>query len=135
MYEPIRSTSVHTMAAPDFPRRSREEELDIRLATQLTALLTITDELYAATGQPGLADAARRIAQQVARLRAGQKPLRAAPTAVNTSPERLAALHQRAQRLAGHALAIASSRGDLPGATLAAERQSAHAEFTPLAAA
>ncbi|MCR8578418.1 hypothetical protein [Streptomyces sp. Isolate_219] len=48
MYEPIRTKSVHTMAAaPEIPHRSREQELDIRLAGQLTALLTVTDELHA----------------------------------------------------------------------------------------
>ncbi|MGW1790792.1 SCO4983 family protein [Streptomyces tubercidicus] len=47
MYEPIRTKSVHTMADPEIPHRSREQELDIRLAGQLTALLTVTDELHA----------------------------------------------------------------------------------------
>ncbi|MET7798098.1 hypothetical protein ABZS78_15790, partial [Streptomyces decoyicus] len=88
MYEPIRTKSVHTMAAaPEVPHRSREEELDIRLAGQLTALLTVTDELHAratrdAGGTPGggtpdgaaLAAAAERIAEQVARLSGGHYP-------------------------------------------------------------
>ncbi|MFE6742461.1 SCO4983 family protein [Streptomyces tubercidicus] len=47
MYEPIRTKSVHTMVDPEIPHRSREQELDIRLAGQLTALLTVTDELHA----------------------------------------------------------------------------------------
>lgn len=75
MYEPIRTKSVHTMAAaPEIPHRSREEELDIRLAGHLTALLTVTDELRALTPHAGaeLAAAADRIAGQVARLSGGR---------------------------------------------------------------
>ncbi|MGW7578902.1 SCO4983 family protein [Streptomyces sp. NPDC054765] len=54
MYEPIRTKSVHTMAAaPEIPHRSREEELEIRLAGQLTALLTVTDELHARAVREG----------------------------------------------------------------------------------
>ena len=48
MYEPIRTKSVHSQMAgptPDFPHRSREEELDIQLAGHLAALLAVTDEL------------------------------------------------------------------------------------------
>ncbi len=70
MYEPIRSKSVHRMDEdrPDFPHRSREEELDIQLAGHLAALLAVTDEL-------SLGAAADRIATQVARLR-GAPPAR-----------------------------------------------------------
>lgn len=53
MYEPIRTKSVHTMADPEIPHRSREQELDIRLAGQLTALLTVTDELHALAARMG----------------------------------------------------------------------------------
>ncbi|WFB07674.1 hypothetical protein LRS74_11895 [Streptomyces sp. LX-29] len=137
MYEPIRTKSVHTMAAvPDFPHRSREEELEIRLAGHLTALLTVTDELRALAPDPALDDAARRLAAQVARLRAGRAPLRAAPTpdAGTHDPARLAALHQRAHTLAGQALVVATSLADHRGAALAAERMAAHAEAVGVAA-
>ncbi|MFC9236796.1 hypothetical protein ACFTZK_10115 [Streptomyces decoyicus] len=139
MYEPIRTKSVHTMAAaPEVPHRSREEELDIRLAGQLTALLTVTDELHAratrdAGGTDGaapdgaaLAAAAERIAEQVARLSGGHYPLRAEPSD-DSSPSRTEALQQRAHTLAGNALAVATSRGDAAAMALTAERMEAHA--------
>ncbi|MEU8914748.1 MULTISPECIES: hypothetical protein [Streptomyces] len=143
MYEPIRTKSVHTMAAaPEIPHRSREQELDIRLAGQLTALLTVTDELHALatrtdggaqdTGPAGatpaaaaLAAAAERIAEQVARLSGGHYPLRAEPTD-GGAPARIEALQQRAHTLAGNALAVATSRGDSAAMALAAERMEAH---------
>ncbi|MFD5392938.1 hypothetical protein ACFWJW_01570 [Streptomyces sp. NPDC127097] len=144
MYEPIRTKSVHTMAAaPEIPHRSREQELDIRLAGQLTALLTVTDELHALATRtdggapqdagPGagpaaaeLATAAERIAEQVARLSGGHYPLRAEPTDGGT-PARIEALQQRAHTLAGNALAVATTREDAAAAELAAERMAAHA--------
>ncbi|MGX1851487.1 SCO4983 family protein [Streptomyces sp. NPDC055299] len=135
MYEPIRTKSVHTTAAaPQIPHRSREEELDIRLATQLTALLTVTDELHAlATRADGgaadgaaLAAAAERIAEQVARLSGGHYPLRAEPTDGGAA-SRAAALHQRAHTLAGNALALATTRNDTAVTALAVERMAAHA--------
>ncbi|WP_405744079.1 hypothetical protein OG422_20250 [Streptomyces sp. NBC_01525] len=134
MYEPIRSKSVHTMAAAgEFPHRSRAEELDIRLAGHLTALLTVTDELRALTsGVDGeaLAAAAERIAGQVARLRGGRYPLRAEPS--GGDPARARALHQRAYTLAGHALTVATSRNDAAATALATERRAAHeAPATP----
>lgn len=138
MYEPIRTKSVHTMAAaPEIPHRSREQELDIRLAGQLTALLTVIDELHAlATRTDGgaqgagldgaaLAAAAERIAEQVARLSGGHYPLRAEPTD-GGAPARIEALQQRAHTLAGNALAVATSRGDSAAMALAAERMEAH---------
>jgi len=144
MYEPIRTKSVHTMAAaPEIPHRSREQELDIRLAGQLTALLTVTDELHAlATRTDGgadqesgpdagldgatLASAAERIAEQVARLSGGHYPLRAEPTD-GATPARIEALQQRAHTLAGNALAVATTRDDAAARELAAERMAAHA--------
>ncbi|MFE1174818.1 hypothetical protein [Streptomyces sp. NPDC058773] len=145
MYEPIRTKSVHTMAAaPEIPHRSREQELDIRLAGQLTALLTVTDELHAlATRADGAADqdtgpdgaaldgaalaaAAERIAEQVARLSGGHYPLRAEPTEGGT-PARTDALQQRAHTLAGNALAVATTRADTAVMELAGERMAAHA--------
>ncbi|MGW3013459.1 SCO4983 family protein [Streptomyces sp. NPDC001219] len=140
MYEPIRTKSVHTMAAaPEVPHRSREQELDIRLAGQLTALLTVTDELHALatrtdggapqdTGLDGaaLAAAAERIAEQVTRLSGGHHPLRAEPTD-GGAPPRAEALRQRAHTLAGNALAVATTRGDTAAMELATERMAAHA--------
>ncbi|MEC4017157.1 SCO4983 family protein [Streptomyces sp. H27-D2] len=131
MYEPIRTKSVHSMAAPadaqnSGPHRSREKELDIRLAGHLTALLTVTDELRALSPDPALDDAAARIAEQATRLNGGRAPLRAEPAAY-ADPARTAALHQRAHMLAGQALVVATSRGDEDGTTLAAERLGAHA--------
>ncbi|MEW9516579.1 hypothetical protein [Streptomyces tubercidicus] len=144
MYEPIRTKSVHTMADPEIPHRSREQELDIRLAGQLTALLTVTDELHAMARRMGggaqqdagvdgaeldgdeLAAAAERIAEQVARLSGGHYPLRAEPTDGGT-PSRIGALQQRAHTLAGNALAVATTRGDEAARELAAERMAAHA--------
>ncbi|MCL6297631.1 SCO4983 family protein [Streptomyces kronopolitis] len=144
MYEPIRTKSVHTMAAaPQIPHRSRAQELDIRLATQLTALLTVTDELHALATRPGgsaadgaaaqaaaLAEAAERIAEQAARLSGGHYPLRAEPTDGGAA-SRAAALHQRAHTLAEHTLALATSRNDTAVAALAAERVAAHAAPLP----
>ncbi|MFE2182948.1 hypothetical protein [Streptomyces sp. NPDC059455] len=136
MYEPIRTKSVHSMAepTPDFPHRSREEELDIRLAGHLTALLTVTDELRTLTPDPTLDDAAQRLAEQATRLRDGHAPLRAAPTTSATDPAHIAALHQRAHTLAGWALVVATSRDDTAATTLAAERMRSHATALGLAA-
>ncbi|MDG4534420.1 hypothetical protein [Streptomyces sp. AV19] len=135
MYEPIRTKSVHSMADPTRaahgPTRSREQELDIRLAGHLTALLTVTDELRALAPSTDLDDAARRLAARIERLRGGHAPLRAAPTALLTDPSRIRALHQRAHMLAGQALVVASTRGDAENMTLAAERLRAHALGRP----
>ncbi|GAA0335169.1 hypothetical protein [Streptomyces blastmyceticus] len=131
MYEPIRTKSVHTMAEPcrrtRGPQRSREEELDIRLAGHLTALLTVTDELRALTPSPALDEAAQRLADRVTALNDGRSPLRATPTAPGATAPRVTALHQRAHTLAGQALVVATSCGDATGAALAAERLRAHA--------
>ncbi|RZU44212.1 hypothetical protein EV284_1671 [Streptomyces sp. BK022] len=123
MYEPIRTKSVHsTPAAPDFPHRSRDEELDIQLAGHLAALLAVTDELRGPAAGPELDTAAERLAAEVARLRGGRLPVRAAPgTATDT-----ASLHRRAHTLAGRALLVAASRADTAAAILAAERMDAH---------
>ncbi|BAC70997.1 MULTISPECIES: SCO4983 family protein [Streptomyces] len=128
MYEPIRTKSVHTMAgtAPDFPHRSREEELDIQLAGHLAALLAVTDELRALTPSAELDTAAERLAEQVARLRGGLPPARTSVAAALHEPH-LAALHRRAHALAGRALVVAASRADTAAAILAAERMDAHA--------
>ncbi|POX41653.1 hypothetical protein C3486_08175 [Streptomyces sp. Ru73] len=119
MYEPIRTKSVHTMAEQDFPHRSRAEELDIRLAGHLTALLTTLDELRALTPDAALDDAADRLAEQVARLRGGDHPLRALPS--GGDPERVPSLRRRVRTLAGNALVVANSRADKAAAALAAE--------------
>ncbi|MGW2601011.1 SCO4983 family protein [Streptomyces klenkii] len=130
MYEPIRTQSVHTMAAQRCGmrglHRSREEELDIRLAWHLTALLTLTDELRALTPSRALDDAADRLADRITRMR-GHAPLRAAPTAGHATPAHITALHQRAHQLAGQALVVATTAGDTAGEDLAAERLAAHA--------
>ncbi|PAZ14924.1 hypothetical protein CLM62_16270 [Streptomyces sp. SA15] len=133
MYEPIRtassSRSLHsTMAGttPDFPHRSREEELDIQLASHLAALLAVTDELRALAPSADLDTAADRLAEQVARLRAGRTSARAPLTAVG-GQSNLAAVHHRAHALAGRALVVAASRADTAAAILAAERMDAHA--------
>ncbi|UGY93352.1 hypothetical protein [Streptomyces gobiensis] len=125
MYEPIRTTSVST---DHFPQRSREEELDIRLAGHLTALLTVTDELRALTPSVELDTAAHRLATQVARLRDGRAPLRADPTVRSGSAAHIESLHQRAHTLAGNALVVATAREDIPGEALAAARMEAHAK-------
>ncbi|MFE5871105.1 hypothetical protein ACFQ6V_20980 [Streptomyces roseifaciens] len=130
MYEPIRTQSVHTMAAQNCSmrglHRSREEELDIRLAGHLTALLTVTDELRALAPSGVLDEAADRLADRITRMR-GHGPLRAAPSAGEASPARITALHQRAHTLAGQALVVATATGDTRGEALAAERLRAHA--------
>lgn len=125
MYEPIRTKSVHTPAdhADDFPRRSREEELDIQLAGHLAALLAVTDELE-------LGAAGDRIAEQVTRLR-GAAPARR--TGRTDAPS--LALHRRAHALAGRALVVAASRADTAVAILAAERMDAHAAVVATATA
>ncbi len=132
MYEPIRTPSVHTESAPDLPHRSRAEELDIRLAGHLTALLTVTDELRALAPSVSLDDAADRLAAEVARLGDGRAPLRAEPTVRSGGAARVAALNHRAHRLAGLALAVATSLGDETTAALAEERLGFHAEATSL---
>ena len=126
MYEPIRTKSVHSTVDgpnPDFPHRSREEELDIQLAGHLAALLAITDELRAQAPSGDLDAAAEQLAKQVSRLRGGAT-VRALPTA---DEPRLAALHERAHTLAGRALVVAAARADTAAAILAAERMDAHA--------
>lgn len=147
MYEPIRSKSVHTTmadTAPDFPHRSREEELDIQLAGHLAALLSATDELRALAPSADLDAAAERLAEQVARLR-WESPLlergrelgegrelgggrtQARATMPASAPEpHVAALHRRAHALAGRALVVAASRADTAAAILSAERMDAH---------
>ncbi|GAA2453160.1 hypothetical protein [Streptomyces macrosporus] len=140
MYEPIRTPSVHTMADPartesSLPRRSREEELDNRLAGHLTALLTVTDELRAYTPGEELDAAAQRLESEVTRLCGGRAPLRATPSAGAGTPSRVAALHQRAHTLAGQALVVATSRSNDEAAALAAERMEAHARELGLAEA
>lgn len=127
MYEPIRTKSVHAVADPgDFPHRSREEELDIQLAGHLAALLAVTDELRALSADAGLDAAAEQIAAQVARLRGGLPPVRAAVATAIHEPH-VSALHQRAHALAGRALVVAASRADTGVAILAARRMEAHA--------
>ncbi|MGW2572204.1 SCO4983 family protein [Streptomyces sp. NPDC001537] len=133
MYEPIRtppsrkgsvhSTTAGTTSDPDFPHRSREEELDIQLAGHLGALLAVTDELRGAAPSEELDTAAERLATQVARLRGGVTPVRmaAAPS------DDLMALHERAHALAGRALVVAASRADTAAAILAAEQMDVHA--------
>lgn len=133
MYEPIRNKSVHSMAESDAPHRSREEELDIRLAGHLTALLTVNDELRALTPDASLDEAAQRLADTAGRLRGGRRPLRAAPTARDAGEAHLAALHQRAHNLAGMALVIATAREDDPAAELAAACLDRHAAALGLA--
>lgn len=125
MYEPIRTKSVHAHGPHHGPHRSRQEELDARLAWHLTALLTVTDELRAVAPAAELDDAGCRLAAQVERLR-GSAPLRARPTVPGNAP--VGALHQRAHMLAGQALVVATNRGDTEGAALAAERMQAHAK-------
>jgi hypothetical protein len=128
MYEPIRTKSVHSTVDgphPDFPHRSREEELDIQLAGHLAALLAVTDELRALTPAAGLDTAADRLAEQVTRLRGGRTPTRAAASGGRES--HLTSLHRRAHALAGRALVVAASRADTAAAILSAERMDAHA--------
>jgi hypothetical protein len=129
MYEPIRTKSVHTVAAttsPDFPHRSREEELDIQLAGHLAALLATTDELRALAPTADLDTAAERLSEQVARLRGGLPPVRSSAAAGGRDRD-AAGLHRRAHTLAGRALVVAASRADTAAAILAAERMDAHA--------
>ncbi|GHH90059.1 SCO4983 family protein [Streptomyces capillispiralis] len=128
MYEPIRTKSVHSTMArtpDDFPHRTREEELDIQLAGHLAALLAVTDELRAVAPTADLDTAAERLAEQVARLRGGRPPARAAAPTGGREPS-AAALHRRAHALAGRALVVAASRADTSAAILAAERMDAH---------
>ncbi|WP_314171838.1 SCO4983 family protein [Streptomyces winkii] len=135
MYEPIRSKSVHAMAESDFPHRSREEELDIRLAGHLTALLTVTDELRALTPSAELDEAAEELADQVTRLRNGASPQRAAPSTPVADSAHLDSLHHRAHTLAGHAVVIATYRDDEPALVLASQCRDFHASALGLTAA
>ncbi|MFF0005889.1 hypothetical protein ACFYQT_20930 [Streptomyces tibetensis] len=127
MYEPIRAKSVHSTVDgpnPDFPHRSREEELDIQLAGHLAALLAVTDELRATQASADLDAAAERLAEQVSRLRGGRTPVRAPMSGRGGTGA--AALHRRALALAGRTLVVAASRADTAVAILAAERMDAH---------
>jgi hypothetical protein len=133
MYEPIRDKSVHAMAEADFPHRSREEELDIRLAGHLTALLTVTDELRALAPDDELDEAAEELAVQVTRLRAA--PLRAAPSTRTADAAHIDALHHRAHTLAGHAVVIATYRDDEEALALASQCRDHHASALGLTAA
>ncbi|MGP2437970.1 SCO4983 family protein [Streptomyces sp. JW3] len=129
MYEPIRTKSVHSTTAgraPEFPHRSREEELDIQLAGHLGALLAVTDQLRALTPGAELDTAAERIAAQVARLRGGEVPARV-PVVDAAESAPLGALHRRAHALAGRALVVAASRADTAVAILSAEMMDLHA--------
>ncbi|MYS94097.1 MULTISPECIES: hypothetical protein [Streptomyces] len=129
MYEPIRAKSVHSTVDgpnPDFPHRSREEELDIQLAGHLAALLAVTDELRATETSTDLDTAAERLAEQVGRLRGGRTPVRAPMSGIRRE-RGAAALHRRAHALAGRALVVAASRADTAAAILSAERMDAHA--------
>jgi hypothetical protein len=128
MYEPIRTKSVHTVAAPTIPRRTRDEELDFQLAGHLAALLTVTDELLEFAPSRDLAHAAEQLSAHIERLRHGSAPLRIQPTAVpdDAPAGRVAALHRRAHALAGRALVVAASRQDTAGAVLSAQRMDAH---------
>ncbi|MFI6930233.1 hypothetical protein [Streptomyces sp. NPDC050287] len=128
MYEPIRTKSVHSAmadTASDFPHRTREEELDIQLAGHLAALLAVTDELRALAPSADLDTAADQLAGQVARLRGGRTPARAA-TSGGPRVSQVTALHLRAHALAGRALVVAASRADTAAAILSAERMDAH---------
>ncbi|GGR99426.1 hypothetical protein GCM10010269_42870 [Streptomyces humidus] len=134
MYEPVRTPSSRgsvdtTMAdtPPDFPHRSRGEELDIQLAGHLAALLAVTDELRAVAPSADLDTAAARLAQQVTRLRGGRTPARAPLPAGPDPRPRPTAAHERAHALAGRALLVAASRADTSAAILAAQRMDAHA--------
>ncbi|MFJ4078963.1 hypothetical protein ACIP17_15885 [Streptomyces iakyrus] len=127
MYEPIRTKSVHSTVDgpnPDFPHRSREEELDIQLAGHLAALLAVTDELRATQPSADLDTAAERLAEQVGRLRGGRTPVRAPMS--GRREKNAAGMHRRAHALAGRALVVAASRADTAAAILAAERMDAH---------
>jgi hypothetical protein len=135
MYEPIRSKSVHDMTEADFPHRTREEELDIRLAGHLTALLTVTDELRALTPAPELDEGAEELAVQITRLRGGDAPLRAAPSKPVSDPTHIDSLHHRAHTLAGHAVVIATYRDDEPAVVVASQCRDFHATALGLTAA
>ncbi|GAA2628432.1 hypothetical protein [Streptomyces axinellae] len=131
MYEPIRTKSVHSLADDalrgPLPQRTREEELDIRLAGQLTALLTVTDELRVLAPDASLDRAAGELAALVTRLSGGRAPLRAEPSALRADAAHVASLHARARTLAGNALAVATSRGDEVATAVATERLEDHA--------
>ncbi|GAA2286761.1 hypothetical protein GCM10010234_27880 [Streptomyces hawaiiensis] len=127
MYEPIRTKSVHSTVDgpnPDFPHRSREEELDIQLAGHLAALLAVTDELRATQPSADLDTAAERLAEQVGRLRGGRTPVRAPMS--GRGEKNATGMHRRAHALAGRALVVAASRADTAAAIVAAERMDAH---------
>jgi hypothetical protein len=92
-----------------------------QLAGHLTALLDLTRELHARTGDPSLEDAAAALTARVAELGA---PL--APRAAVAYPEDLAALHARAFDLAGRVLVVAASQQDTRTAMLACRRMDFH---------
>lgn len=113
MYELIRTTSVHSMAAPasPTPHRSRDEELTLQLAATFEALLTVLDELGAEAGLRSL------VAEHVARLQ-DRAPLRLSAGSP-PDPARLRVLRRRTRALASRALVLAESRRDPASAELA----------------
>ncbi|WP_181767390.1 hypothetical protein [Streptomyces albidus (ex Kaewkla and Franco 2022)] len=135
MYEPIRTKSVHTMADADFPHRTRAEELDIRLAGDLTALLTVTDELRALATDAELDEVAQELVDQITRLRDGAAPFRADPSVRDADPEHVDSLHHRAHTLAGHAVVIATYRSDEAAMALASQCRDRHASALGLTTA
>ncbi|WP_042412480.1 SCO4983 family protein [Streptacidiphilus anmyonensis] len=92
-----------------------------QLAGHLAAMLDVTRELHARTGDPLLADAAAALTARLGELGA-QLP----PRAAVTYPGDLAALHAQAFDLAGRVLVVAAAQQDTRTAILACRRMDFH---------
>ncbi|SEK26393.1 hypothetical protein [Streptacidiphilus jiangxiensis] len=92
-----------------------------QLAGHLAALLDVTRELHARTGDPALEDTAAAISARIAEL-GTQLP----PRAAVAYPSDLAVLHAHAFDLAGRVLVVAASQQDTRTAILACRRMDVH---------
>jgi hypothetical protein len=135
MYEPIRTKSVHSTAAPNAapttPPSARAEHLSAQLAGHLAALLALTSELVRVGGghSADLEQAAHDIAERIEQLSPAGAPVRIWEGSQPGGGEsESAALHRRAHSLAGRVLIVAASRQDTATAMLACRRMDAHAE-------
>ncbi|MEZ0068962.1 hypothetical protein ABIA32_005003 [Streptacidiphilus sp. MAP12-20] len=117
---PRRAYAARPRTDAALPPRARSGQLG-QLAGHLTALLDVTRELQARTGDPALQDAAAALTARIAELGAGLPPRAAIPYTND-----LAALHSLAFDLAGRVLVVAAAQQDTRTAMLACRRMDFH---------
>jgi hypothetical protein len=101
--------------------RSAHNGLRGQLARHLAALLDVTRELHARTGDPALEDAAAALTSRIAELGAHLPPR--AAVAYPDDPD---TLHAHAFDLAGRVLVVAAAQQDTRTAILACRRMDFH---------